>query len=96
MLYVCKEPSFPPTFLATIKDIYKKIFRIYAIIYSNYFQRLVGVQAEAHLNTAFKHFIFFIWEFELVELRELDAIKNVISELRNKYDTYNPNQKHMI
>jgi len=44
---------FPPTFEAELKIIYKRLFRIYAIIYSVHMDLVQEMEAEAHLNTCF-------------------------------------------
>lgn len=80
------ETPFPRNYSQVIKQVYTKMFRIFAIIYSHHFSKLEEVGAVAHLNTSFKHFLFFSWEFELIEARELDAIREIVAELRRKYD----------
>jgi|LauGreSBDMM110SN_4_FD.fasta_scaffold104258_1 MOB kinase activator 1 len=47
------DQTFPkqPIFLAQIKIIYTKLFRIFAIIYSHHFMTLEKMGAVAHLNT---------------------------------------------
>lgn len=35
----------------------------------------------AHLNTSFKHFIFFVQEFDLIEKRELAPLQELIENL---------------
>lgn len=42
------------------------IFRIFAIIYHRHFTTIEKLDAAAHLNTCFKHFMFFVLEFSLV------------------------------
>jgi hypothetical protein len=41
------------------KTIYKRLFRVYAHIYHSHFKHVCALDEEAHLNTCFKHFIFF-------------------------------------
>ena len=41
------------------KTIYKRLFRVYAHIYHSHFKQICMLDEEAHLNTCFKHFIFF-------------------------------------
>ena len=36
---------------------------------------------EAHLNTSFKHFIYFVQEFELIEKKELAPLQELIDRL---------------
>lgn len=66
-----KGVPFPKNFLSMIKTIFKRLFRVYAHIYHTHFQVILALGLEYHLNTCFKHFIFFIDEFKLVEEKEL-------------------------
>ena len=36
---------------------------------------------EAHLNTSFKHFVYFIQEFELIDRKELAPLQELIDRL---------------
>lgn len=51
---------FPKNFLVIAKTILKRLFRVYAHIYHQHFREVVQLGEEAHLNTSFKHFIFFV------------------------------------
>ena len=62
---------FPKNFLQIIKIIFKRLFRVYAHIYYTHFPHIVMLGCQYHLNTCFKHFIFFIDRFNLVEPKEL-------------------------
>ena len=42
---------FPKNFQPIVKNIFKRLFRVYAHIYHSHFQKIVGLGAEAHLNT---------------------------------------------
>jgi MOB kinase activator 1 len=55
--------------------------RVYAHIYHAHFPRVVSLQEEAHLNTSFKHFIFFVQEFGLVDNKELAPLDELIRTL---------------
>ena len=52
--------AFPKNFLTIAKTILKRLFRVYAHIYHAHFSDIISLSEEAHLNTSFKHFIFFI------------------------------------
>jgi MOB kinase activator 1 len=52
------EP-FPPNFRSVIESIFKRLFRVYAHIYHSHFKHVCALGEEAHLNTCFKHFIYF-------------------------------------
>ncbi len=55
--------------------------------------RLEDMGAAAHLNTSFKHFIFFVWEFDLVDQRELAALSRIVGELRINYEEQRSSRK---
>jgi len=66
------------------KTILKRLFRVYAHIYIEHFSQVMQLQEEAHLNTSFKHFIYFIQEFDLVEKKELAPLQDLIDKLISK------------
>lgn len=76
---------FPKNFMASIKVIYTRLFRIFAIIYCHHFLQLEELGAVSHLNTSFKHFIFFTWEFDLVQTAEQEALQDIIEELKLRH-----------
>eukprot|EP00696_Hemimastix_kukwesjijk_P019584 gnl/Hemi2/8908_TR3084_c0_g1_i1.p3 gnl/Hemi2/8908_TR3084_c0_g1~~gnl/Hemi2/8908_TR3084_c0_g1_i1.p3 ORF type:complete len:265 (+),score=62.17 gnl/Hemi2/8908_TR3084_c0_g1_i1:1195-1989(+) len=69
---------FPPSFRNIIKNITKRLFRVYAHIYHSHFDTVVNLGIVAHLNTCFKHFAYFIQTFDLVERKELEPLKDLI------------------
>lgn len=75
---------FPKNFLQTAKTILKRLFRVYAHIYHQHFDQVVQLREEAHLNTSFKHFIFFVQEFSLIDRRELAPLQELIDRLTAK------------
>jgi len=75
---------FPKNFQAIVRVIFKRLFRVYAHIYHSHFQKIVGLGAEAHLNTCFKHFIYFVHEFKLIDPKELQPLKDLIDSLMGK------------
>jgi MOB kinase activator 1 len=76
---------FPKNFLSSIKQLYTRMFRIFAIIYCHHFSQLEELGAVSHLNTSFKHFVLFLWEYDLVAATELEALQDIIEELRMRY-----------
>lgn len=83
-LIFLKGVPFPRNFLSIAKTILKRLFRVYAHIYHQHFQHVVRLGEEAHLNTSFKHFIYFVQEFSLIEKRELSPLQELIEKLTNK------------
>jgi len=72
---------FPKNFLMIAKTILKRLFRVYAHIYHEHFKEVVALGEEAHLNTSFKHFIYFVQEFDLIERKELAPLQELIGSL---------------
>ncbi|RLN42717.1 hypothetical protein C2845_PM01G44480 [Panicum miliaceum] len=74
---------FPQNFKEVVKTIFKRLFRVYAHIYHTHFQKIMSLKEEAHLNTCFKHFTLFTWEFKLIDKDELapliDLIESIVS-----------------
>eukprot|EP01103_Thecamoeba_quadrilineata_P017514 TRINITY_DN6251_c0_g1_i1.p1 TRINITY_DN6251_c0_g1~~TRINITY_DN6251_c0_g1_i1.p1 ORF type:complete len:217 (-),score=33.83 TRINITY_DN6251_c0_g1_i1:151-801(-) len=75
--------QFPKNFQSIVKNIFKRLFRVYAHIYHSHFTKIISLGEEAHLNTSFKHFIYFIQEFNLVEKKELAPLQELIVTLSN-------------
>ncbi|CAJ0851828.1 9319_t:CDS:2 [Entrophospora sp. SA101] len=75
---------FPKNFQNVVKTIFKRLFRIYAHIYLAHFSAIVALGEEAHLNTSFKHFIYFIQEFQLIEKKELQPLSELIASLTSQ------------
>merc|ERR1719322_1563401 len=76
--------SFPNHFLHVVKLIIKRIFRIYAHIYHHHFSDLQSLEAEAHLNAAFKYFIYFTREFSLISDQEMIPLQELVSCILSK------------
>ena len=80
---------FSKSFLPIAKTILKRLFRVYGHIYHQHFSDVMQLGEEAHLNTSFKHFIYFIQEFSLIDKRELAPLQELIDKLlsrdREKY-----------
>lgn len=78
---------FPKNFVSIIKNIFKRLFRVYGHIYHSHFPKVVGLGAEAHLNTCFKHFIYFVDEFNLIDPKELAPLQDLIVSLKEKHES---------
>jgi MOB kinase activator 1 len=73
--------QFPDNFQTIASDIFRRLFRVYAHIYTTHFSAIVSLGEEAHLNTSFKHFILFVKEFNLIEQKELAPLADLIESL---------------
>ena len=63
---------------AAIKTIFKRIFRIYAHMYHHHYQSFIESKVDALLNTSFKHFIYFVQEFQLITEKDLEPLEQII------------------
>ncbi|KAG8935143.1 Mitotic exit network component [Tulasnella sp. 418] len=84
---------FPRNFQATVKTIFRRLFRIYAHLYSNHFDQICALGIEAHLNTSYRHFFLFVTEFNLVDTKELvplEELNDAILAERNNDNSGKP------
>jgi len=72
---------FPKNFQEIAKTILKRLFRVYAHIYLAHFSEVICLQEEAHLNTSFKHFVYFTKEFNLIDKKEFSPLSELIDKL---------------
>jgi MOB kinase activator 1 len=75
---------FPKHFPKVVSQIFRRLFRVYAHIYHSHFEEIRKLGAEAHLNTCYKHFIFFVLEYKLIEMKELEPLKDLTDGLISK------------
>eukprot|EP00929_Paragymnodinium_shiwhaense_P002885 TRINITY_DN10319_c0_g2_i1.p1 TRINITY_DN10319_c0_g2~~TRINITY_DN10319_c0_g2_i1.p1 ORF type:complete len:207 (-),score=54.47 TRINITY_DN10319_c0_g2_i1:339-959(-) len=68
----------PRDFLPSIQQLLKRIFRVYAHIYTNHFDSMRTFGVEAHINCSFKRFLFFVTEFRLVSMQEMEPMGNLV------------------
>jgi len=84
-----EDDPWPDDFESYIQDIFRRMFRIFAIIFHRSFDEIEKIDAQAHLNTVFKHFIFFCFEFSLVDDKETAALKGPVASLQAEYKKLN-------
>ena len=77
---VCPDVKFPRNYLSVVKSIYKRLFRLYAHIYCGHIDRIRSIGASAHLNTTFKHLVYFILEHDLVSKTEMQPLERLIAK----------------
>jgi len=78
---VDNDARFPRNFLSIIRNIYKRLFRLYAHLYCAHHDRIRAIGASAHLNTSFKHLIYFIRQHQLVTQTEMQPLDKLIQKL---------------
>lgn len=80
-----ESTPFPAQFVKFIRVIFKRMFRIFAIIYHDHFPAIETADAVAHINTCFRHFMFLVYEFKLVEPTELKALPGLTLRMYKEY-----------
>lgn len=83
---VQEAQSFPEDFMVHCRTIYKRLFRVFAIIYHRHFHTIEMFEAAAHLNTCFKHFMFFVLEFNLVNKNEMKALRGPCERMIQEFN----------
>ncbi len=58
-----------------------RMFRVFVHVYIHHFDRLTAINAEAHSNTLFKHFYYFVKEFNLVDDKEFGPLVDLIEKI---------------
>ncbi|CAH1786546.1 unnamed protein product [Owenia fusiformis] len=72
---------FPKNYISLVKKILARLFRVFVHVYIHHFDKLVGIGAEAHVNTCYKHFYYFVTEFNLVDKKELEPLRPMTERL---------------
>ncbi|XP_063706667.1 MOB kinase activator-like 3 isoform X2 [Culicoides brevitarsis] len=78
---VTTDVPFPKTFSTLCKKILTRLFRVFVHVYIHHFDRIVSIGAEAHVNTCYKHFYYFVTEFELVSAKELEPLSEMTKRI---------------
>lgn len=61
---------FPKSFPALVRQIFKRMYRVYAHIYCHHYPVIRELGLEPHLNTSFKQYVLFIDEHGLASGRD--------------------------
>lgn len=65
---------FPKNFQQVCKKILSRLFRVFVHVYIHHFDSICSMGAEAHINTCYKHYYYFISEFSLIDHSELEPL----------------------
>lgn len=76
--------AFPPNFIKDCKNIVRQMFRIFAHMYHNHFDKIVHLSLEAHWNSFFAHYISFCKEFNLLDRSEVAPLLPLIENLEKQ------------
>nr|AHJ60963.1 MATS1 [Schmidtea mediterranea] len=72
---------YPKNYIQTVRKIMSRLFRVFVHVYIHHFERLCSIGAEAHVNTCYKHFYFFVSEFEVIDKKELEPLKEMTKNI---------------
>jgi len=74
--------EFPNNFQTIVKNIVRRLFRVYAHIYYTHVNEIQD--HIPHLNTSFKHLIYFVLEFNLIPDKELEPLQQLINDMKKQ------------
>lgn len=57
-----------------VRKILSRLFRVFVHVYIHHFDRIAQMGSEAHVNTCYKHFYYFVKEFSLIDPKELEPL----------------------
>nr|CAD7588222.1 unnamed protein product [Timema genevievae] len=83
---VSTDVPFPKTFVPLCRKILTRLFRVFVHVYIHHFDRIVAIGAEPHVNTCYKHVYYFVREFDLVSVKELEPLKEMTSHICHDYE----------
>ncbi|ERL87808.1 hypothetical protein D910_05197 [Dendroctonus ponderosae] len=75
------DMPFPKNFATQCCKILARLHRVFVHVYIHHFQNVVAISAEAHVNTCYKHFYYFVTEHNLVSRKELEPLKEMASKI---------------
>ena len=76
-----QDAQFPKDFIKTIKNIFKRLFRIYAHIYYHHQDEIKVIRVDEPLNSSFRHFMYFTNEFKLIPKDQLAPLQSIIDQI---------------
>jgi MOB kinase activator 1 len=78
---VSETTPFPKDFVKIVQKIFSRLFRVFVHMYYHHYDEIRKRGSSAHLNTIFKHFLFFSFEFKLLDKAELEPMNEIIVQL---------------
>jgi len=69
-----------------LKNIFKRLFRVYAHIYHTHMKVVEELGVLKHLNTSFQRFIYFVREFKLISFQHMEPLADLIKKISDKQE----------
>jgi len=65
----------------TLRNIFKRLFRVYAHIYHSHMKVVKDLGVSKHVNTSLKRFVFFVHEFKLISFQHMEPLADLIKKM---------------
>ena len=78
---VTTDIPFPKTFQPQCKKILTRLYRVFVHVYVHHFDRIMSIGAEPHVNTCYKHFYYFVTEFQLINEKEFAPLQEMTRKI---------------
>jgi len=63
------------------RNIFKRLFRVYAHIYHSHMKVIDELRVQRHLNTSFKRFVLFVDEFSIITLTHMEPLGDLVQKM---------------
>jgi MOB kinase activator 1 len=70
--------DFPRELPGVVRKIFSQLFRVFAHIYYQHYEKVLSLHEEGHFNSLFAHFISFAKEFDLLDKKEMQPLQELI------------------
>ena len=78
---VTTDIPFPKSFQPQCKKILTRLYRVFVHVYVHHFDRIMSIGAEPHVNTCYKHFYYFVTEFDLINEKEFAPLQEMTRKI---------------
>lgn len=73
--------TFPPTFMTTVRKMFKLLFHVQAHMFYAHFNDLLNHGLNSHLNTVLIHFVLYHQEFNLLDPKETVPLDDLLEAM---------------
>ncbi|KAJ3440813.1 mob kinase activator-like [Anaeramoeba flamelloides] len=88
-----ENDPFPKHFKKYVAVIFKRLFRVYAHIFTCHFRDIQDMGTEPHFNSCYKHFLLFVLHFKLLKKSDLEPLKVLNEKLLKNTKTQKKKKK---
>ena len=75
------DVPFPSNYQDIVKDIFRRLFRVYAHIYHSHMPFITSLQLDSQFFFSLKHYLHFVNQFSLVSPIDLLSLRDVVLNL---------------